>query len=63
MSSDDYRYVEQDPSGPADGGELPTYDDLIAQNGPNSRYVIVRVRALCKLYELFYLDLEDGEAG
>ncbi|THU91878.1 hypothetical protein K435DRAFT_758637 [Dendrothele bispora CBS 962.96] len=36
--SDDYRYVEQDPSGPANGGELPTYDDLIAQNGPNSRF-------------------------
>ncbi|KAF5371228.1 hypothetical protein D9758_004150 [Tetrapyrgos nigripes] len=37
MSFDSYNQVEQDAQEPANG-ELPTYDDLIAQNGPNSRF-------------------------
>jgi hypothetical protein len=32
-----YHTVEQDPNIPAAGDELPTYDDLAQQNGPNSR--------------------------
>ncbi len=31
-------YVEQDDNIKGGGDELPTYDDLAAQNGPNSRY-------------------------
>ncbi|TFK28919.1 hypothetical protein FA15DRAFT_691415 [Coprinopsis marcescibilis] len=38
MSSEAYSHVEQDPSAPTDGDELPSYDDLAAQNGPNSRF-------------------------
>ncbi|KIM46555.1 hypothetical protein M413DRAFT_441642 [Hebeloma cylindrosporum] len=38
MSAQQYAYVEQDPSGPPSGNELPTYDDLANQNGPNSRF-------------------------
>ncbi|KAH6914688.1 hypothetical protein BKA70DRAFT_1256765 [Coprinopsis sp. MPI-PUGE-AT-0042] len=37
MSADQY-HVEQDRAAPGDEGELPTYDDLAAQNGPNSRF-------------------------
>lgn len=40
MNPDQYAHVEQDYSAPADGGELPTYEDLTAQNGPNSRFVL-----------------------
>ena len=31
-------YVEQDDKIKGGGDELPTYDDLAAQNGPNSRH-------------------------
>ncbi|KAF9450172.1 hypothetical protein P691DRAFT_726586 [Macrolepiota fuliginosa MF-IS2] len=31
-------HVEQDNKRPSGGGELPTYDDLVEQNGPNSRF-------------------------
>jgi hypothetical protein len=35
----DLTFVEQDqPSPVEEGNELPTYDDLAAQNGPNSRF-------------------------
>jgi hypothetical protein len=37
MSADQY-LVEQDKKYPPSGDELPTYDDLANQNGPNSRY-------------------------
>lgn len=33
----DFTYIEQDHPSPDEGNELPTYDDLAAQNGPNSR--------------------------
>lgn len=37
-----YAYtIEQDPNIPPAGNELPTYDDLAQQNGPNSRYALV----------------------
>ncbi|KAJ3854924.1 hypothetical protein EV368DRAFT_35778 [Lentinula lateritia] len=38
MSSEDYSYVEQDTDDSTNQGGLPTYDDLAAQNGPNSRF-------------------------
>ncbi|GAW04436.1 hypothetical protein LENED_006225 [Lentinula edodes] len=38
MSSEDYSYVEQDTNDSTNQGGLPTYDDLAAQNGPNSRF-------------------------
>ncbi|KAJ3998024.1 hypothetical protein F5050DRAFT_1806306 [Lentinula boryana] len=39
MSSEDYSYAEQDISDPTNNEDgLPTYDDLAAQNGPNSRF-------------------------
>lgn len=31
-------HIEQDRDAPGGGQELPTYDDLVAQNGPNSRF-------------------------
>lgn len=34
---DEFLKVEQDSQGPGD--DLPTYDDLAAQSGPNSRLV------------------------
>ena len=37
--SEQYGYVEQDSDNPSNGNELPTYDDLANQNGPNSRYL------------------------
>lgn len=40
MSSEDYSYVEQDTNDSTNQGGLPTYDDLAAQNGPNSRSVL-----------------------
>jgi len=39
MSSEQFSHVEQDHSIPKGGDELPTYDDLAAQSGPNSRPV------------------------
>ncbi|KAF8969394.1 hypothetical protein BDZ97DRAFT_1795374 [Flammula alnicola] len=38
MSAEQYTHVEQDPQDPPGGNELPTYDDLANQNGPNSRF-------------------------
>jgi hypothetical protein len=37
MSAEQYNHIEQDPHGLPNGNELPTYDDLAEQNGPNSR--------------------------
>ncbi|KAJ7506648.1 hypothetical protein B0H11DRAFT_238508 [Mycena galericulata] len=31
-------HIEQDRDLPLDGDDLPTYDDLAAQQGPNSRF-------------------------
>lgn len=39
MASQEYSFVEQDHNVLTDGDELPTYDDLAAQSGPNSRSV------------------------
>ncbi|KAF8076773.1 hypothetical protein FPV67DRAFT_1605191 [Lyophyllum atratum] len=41
----EYTHVEQDSSAPNGQDELPTYDDLAAQNGPNSRPVPSSKRA------------------
>ncbi|KAF6761980.1 hypothetical protein DFP72DRAFT_877649 [Ephemerocybe angulata] len=38
MSSEPYTHIEQDQDAPPGDDELPTYDDLAAQNGPNSRF-------------------------
>ncbi|KAJ3719387.1 hypothetical protein C8R42DRAFT_673692 [Lentinula raphanica] len=39
MSSEEYSsYIEQDIRDSTNGDGLPTYDDLAAQNGPNSRF-------------------------
>ena len=38
--SGEYIPVEQDKAAPPSGDALPTYDDLAAQNGPNSRSII-----------------------
>ncbi|TFK43867.1 hypothetical protein BDQ12DRAFT_643609 [Crucibulum laeve] len=38
MSSEPYTHIEQDYIVPDGGDGLPTYDDLAAQNGPNSRF-------------------------
>ncbi|RDB20203.1 hypothetical protein Hypma_012918 [Hypsizygus marmoreus] len=38
MSSEQYSHIEQDHDAPNGTDELPTYDDLAAQNGPNSRF-------------------------
>ncbi|KAF8806229.1 hypothetical protein BYT27DRAFT_7102540 [Phlegmacium glaucopus] len=38
MSAETHTYIEQDPILPPAGNELPTYDDLTQQNGPNSRF-------------------------
>lgn len=38
MSAEQYNTVEQDSQNPPGGNELPSYDDLATQNGPNSRY-------------------------
>ncbi|KAH9482300.1 hypothetical protein JR316_0004398 [Psilocybe cubensis] len=37
MSAGQYPQIEQDSLEPPSGNELPTYDDLAQQNGPNSR--------------------------
>ncbi|KIK53283.1 hypothetical protein GYMLUDRAFT_179163 [Collybiopsis luxurians FD-317 M1] len=38
MSSEDYPHIEQDTGDPTNTDGLPTYEDLAAQNGPNSRF-------------------------
>ncbi|KAF8914340.1 hypothetical protein CPB84DRAFT_1721306 [Gymnopilus junonius] len=38
MSDAPYSHVEQDPLGTPGGNELPTYDELANQHGPNSRF-------------------------
>jgi hypothetical protein len=35
MSAEEYQHLEQDEGG---SGDLPTYDDLAEESGPNSRY-------------------------
>ena len=49
MDTSEYNHLEQDNSTQDGGDELPTYDDLAAQNGPNSRYVIVKAPGLSNL--------------
>lgn len=41
MSSEPYAQIEQDNASPSGDDGLPTYDDLAAQNGPNSRLVYI----------------------
>ncbi|KAF5321758.1 hypothetical protein D9619_000583 [Psilocybe cf. subviscida] len=38
MSAEPYMHVEQDSAPPPGASDLPTYDDLATQNGPNSRF-------------------------
>lgn len=43
-------YIEQDNAPPPGGDDLPTYDDLAAQNGPNSRLDDSYIRTLLLAY-------------
>jgi len=64
MSAEQFAYIEQDTLSSPNGNELPTYDDLAAQNGPNSRYLesppTVTVRASDNAVSI---DLVGGEVG
>jgi hypothetical protein len=54
--------VEQDNVAFTGPNELPSYDDLAAHNGPNSRQVSgIQFRSLMTYGES--TDLVDGEAG
>jgi hypothetical protein len=56
------QYVEQDYNIPKSGDELPTYDDLAAQGGPNSRWLSIQYVHLHRvLHELS--GLVAGESG
>ncbi|KAK0207002.1 hypothetical protein DFS33DRAFT_1255800 [Desarmillaria ectypa] len=55
-------YVEQDDKVKGGGDELPTYDDLAAQNGPNSRHAFGRWRGWVeKRAAERYLDITPEE--
>lgn len=43
LSAEEYPHLEQDTDDPTNEGGLPTYDDLAAQNGPNSRWIYYRL--------------------
>lgn len=58
--SGEYTQVEQDFNVLNNGDELPTYDDLAEQNGPNSRLASCY---FCKNYPYFLIGLGDGEDG
>lgn len=54
-------HPEQDAAG---GGDLPTYEDLAQQNGPNSRSVLGDHSCNFVLMSHFTLPVSvDGEAG
>lgn len=57
-----YDKVEQDYNIPKPGDELPTYEDLATQGGPNSRRVLIPLQC-CHAHIASTLDSEDGEAG
>jgi hypothetical protein len=59
------QYVEQDYNIPKGGDELPTYDDLAAQGGPNSRWLSISIRSIsiqsymnCQIWSLERVDRE-----
>lgn len=57
------QYTLEQDQGPQSGGdELPTYDDLAAQSGPNSRLVHSLAAALARLIGT-KIGLEDGADG
>lgn len=41
MSAEQYTQIEQDRAPPPVDDEPPSYDDLAAQNGPNSRFALL----------------------
>lgn len=45
------------------GDELPTYDDLAAQNGPNSRYVLTLSRIIYCPFPVTEIVPADSDAG
>lgn len=64
MSSEPYTYIEQDHIAPNDAtDDLPTYDDLAAQNGPNSRRVCHSSILTKRFLMLLGTGLGGGEVG
>ena len=63
MSTEPYTYIEQDPIIPPAGNELPTYDDLAQQNGPNSRYLLVQRPIISSRSAEHLIDSADGKDG
>lgn len=58
-----YSHVEQDQRAQQHGDELPTYDDLAAQNGPNSRRVSSCYEDIWISQDSILIDSGDGEVG
>ena len=63
MSAEQHIYIEQDPNFPPTGNELPTYDDLALQNGPNSRYFTLLESLIIQVATEHLIGLEDGKDG
>lgn len=57
----DHVQPEQDKQGPGD--DLPTYDDLAAQSGPNSRLDLMPITSRFSSFSLCFQDLVGGEDG
>lgn len=49
--NDDRVQPEQDTAGPGD--DLPTYDDLASQSGPNSRLDLLSITSKCGMFNFF----------
>lgn len=58
----EYLPVEQDYNVATGEDELPTYDDLAEQSGPNSRSALVSIFEKSYPYSSL-IGLEDGEDG
>ena len=57
----DHVQPEQDKQGPGD--DLPTYDDLAAQSGPNSRLDLMPITSKFSFFLPRLQDLVGGENG
>jgi hypothetical protein len=58
----DFPVLEQDVEGPGD--DLPTYDTLASQSGPNSRSDLLQVHSsVMSEFEHGSIDLGGGEDG
>lgn len=63
MSSQPPGNVEQDYNIAKPGDELPTYDDLAVQGGPNSRCVACLIIRDARADYPNIIDSDDGEVG